>query len=143
MSQQVSTPRRRLWIRLALYAGIVVLAWLAIAYVLMPTFWVRYAHRHPALDNLPRVTYTGDDIPDDPLNVALIGTELAVKTLFLAAHWYPADPLTLRSCLEIAADSVHKRPYMTTHRSASVPVRPQAGPGVRATSRRGPAAIPA
>jgi hypothetical protein len=111
MSQQVPTPRRRLWIRLALCAGIVVLAWLVIAYVLMPTFWVRYAHRHPAFDDLPRVTHTGDNIPGDPLNVALIGTEFQVKRLFLAAHWYPADPLTLRSCLEIAADSVLKRPY--------------------------------
>ena len=29
----------------------------------------------------------------------------------LAAKWYPADPLTLRSCLEIAEATVLKRPY--------------------------------
>jgi hypothetical protein len=29
----------------------------------------------------------------------------------VAAKWYPADPLTLRSCLEIAEASVLKRPY--------------------------------
>ena len=29
----------------------------------------------------------------------------------VAARWYPADPLTLRSCLEIAEATVLKRPY--------------------------------
>ena len=29
----------------------------------------------------------------------------------IAAKWYPADPLTLRSCLEIAEATVLKRPY--------------------------------
>jgi hypothetical protein len=108
---QAPAPRRRLWTRLAIIAGIVVVTWLVVAYLLMPTFWVGYAHRHPAFDDLPRVTRTGDDIPGDPLNVALVGTELQVKKIMLAAHWYPADPLTLRSCLEIATDSVLKRPY--------------------------------
>src|SRR4029453_2358482 len=28
-----------------------------------------------------------------------------------AAQWHPADPLTLRSCLEIAAATVFERPY--------------------------------
>ncbi len=51
-----------------------------------------------------------DGIPGDPLNVALIGTETEVKSIMLAAKWYPADPLGLRSDLEIAADTVLKRP---------------------------------
>jgi hypothetical protein len=77
----------------------------------LPALWVRYAHRHPAFDELPRITRTGDDIPGDPLNVALVGTELELKEIMLAAKWYPADPLTLRSCLEIAEASLLKRSY--------------------------------
>jgi hypothetical protein len=43
--------------------------------------------------------------------VALIATEKQLKTIMIAAKWYPADPLTLRSCLEIAEATVLKRPY--------------------------------
>jgi LssY C-terminus len=60
---------------------------------------------------MPGVTYTADGIPADPINVALVGTKAEVMRIMLAAKWYPADPLTLRSCLEIAEASVLKRPY--------------------------------
>jgi LssY C-terminus len=92
--------------------GLVALAsYLAIAYLLMPTFWTRYTRRHSAFDNLPRITRAGDGLPGDPLNVALIGTEDQLKRIMLAAKWYPADALTLRSCLRIAEDTVLKRAY--------------------------------
>lgn len=100
--------RRRRWIRIA---ALVVLLYLGIAYWLMPQLWERYVRRHPAFADVPRVTHTHSGIPGDPLNVALIGTELEVKTVMIAAKWYPADPLTLKSCLEIAEASVLKRPY--------------------------------
>ncbi len=87
------------------------LVWLVMAYLVMPALWKSYAHRHPSLEDIPRITYTGSDIPGDPLNVALIGTETELKKIMLAAKWYPADPLTLRSCLMIAKDTVIKRPY--------------------------------
>ncbi len=93
-----------------LFAGLL-LVWLIAAYLVMPAFWKGYAHRHPSLEDIPRITYTGSDIPGDPLNVALIGTEMELKKLMLAAKWYPADPLTLRSCLMIAEDTVVKRSY--------------------------------
>jgi len=86
-------------------------AYLAIAYVVMPLFWVRYAHRHPAIDATPGITLTGDDHPGDPINVALIGSEADVKRIMLAAKWFPADPLGLRSDVKIAADTVLERPY--------------------------------
>ena len=60
---------------------------------------------------MPRITHTSADIPGDPLNVALIGTETEVKKIMLAAKWYPADPLTLKSCLKMADAAVLKRPY--------------------------------
>jgi LssY C-terminus len=102
-----SSLRRRL---LALGVGLLLLYLLA-AYVIAPTLWVRYARRHPSFDEIPRITYTGDGHPGDPLNVSLIGTERQVKTIMVAAKWYPADPLTFRSCLEIASATVLKRPY--------------------------------
>lgn len=95
---------------MATYGCVGLGVYLAVAYLVMPSFWVRYAHRHPEFDDIPHITHTGNDIPGDPLNVALVGTEKDVKTIMLAAKWFPADPLTLRSCLEIAEATVLKRP---------------------------------
>jgi hypothetical protein len=109
----IATPRkrpsrRRLAFRVV--AGLL-LVWLVMAYVLMPAVWKRYTRRHPSLADIPGVTHTGNGIPGDPLNVALVGTEEDVMKIMVAAKWYPADPLTLRSCLRIAAASVLRRPY--------------------------------
>jgi hypothetical protein len=87
------------------------LIWLVLAYLLVPRLWKVYAHRHPSLDDMPGVTFTADGIPADPINVALIGTKAEVMKIMLAAKWYPADPLTLRSCLEMADAAVFKREY--------------------------------
>jgi hypothetical protein len=105
-------PRRsRLWKRAALGLLALLLLYLVVAYLLLPLGWIRYAHRHPAWEDAPRITHTIADIHGDPLNVALIGSEPEVKKILLAAGWYPADSLTLKSCLEIAEASVLKRPY--------------------------------
>lgn len=107
-----STPRHARVLNKALIALFAtLLIYLLLAYLLMPLGWVRYAHRHPAWEDAPRITHTGADIPGDPLNVALIGSETEVKKIMVAAGWYPADPLTLKSCLEIAEASVLRRPY--------------------------------
>ena len=87
------------------------LLYAAAAYLLLPSLWIRYAHRHPSLEDIPDITYTSDGIPGDPLNVALIGEKAEVIRIILAAQWRPADPLTLRSCLEIAVTTVFERPY--------------------------------
>jgi hypothetical protein len=102
--------RSRWWQALLCVAGLL-LAYLVVAYVIMPLGWIRYAHRHPSLEDVPRVTHTIADIPGDPLNVALIGTETEMKKIMLAAKWHPADPLTLKSCLAMADAAVLKRPY--------------------------------
>jgi hypothetical protein len=103
-----AAPRRHRW--LYALAGLVLL-WGAVAYVLLPALWTRYGHRHPSFEDTPGITYTGSGIPGDPLNVALIGSKAEVVKGLVAAHWYPADPLTLASSLEIAEASVLKRPY--------------------------------
>jgi hypothetical protein len=82
-----------------------------LAYLLMPVLWKHYERRHPALDEVPGITRTGDDHPGDPINVALIGSEADVQRIMHAALWYPADALGLRSDLKIAADTVLARPY--------------------------------
>ncbi len=114
-SSQQPTPlpsrKRARFRRLAMLIVALLLVYLLAAYLVVPALWIRYAHRHPAFDNIPRITYTGDDHPGDPLNVALIGTETELKWTMLTGKWYPADPLTLRSCLEIAEATVLKRPY--------------------------------
>jgi hypothetical protein len=89
----------------------VLLAYLAAAYLLLPALWTRYTHRHPKMEDLPGITYTANGIPGDPINVALIGTKADLIKIMLAAKWHPADPLSLKSCLEIAEASVFKRSY--------------------------------
>ncbi len=102
--------QKRRW-RITRLVTVLLMLWLGIAYLLMPIFWKRYTHWHPALEAIPTITYTGAGIPGDPLNVALIGTKAEVMKILVAARWYPADPLTFRSCLRIATASVLKRPY--------------------------------
>src|SRR6516162_1826908 len=99
------------WRRTASLGAAFILVYLAVAYVLVPALWKRYAHRHPSFEDAPRITHTHDGHAGDPLNVALIGTERQLKTVMIAARWYPADPLSLKSCLEIAEATVLKRPY--------------------------------
>lgn len=91
--------------------GLVILAYLAIAYVIIPFGWKRYATDHPSFDDNPRITETSDGHPGDPLNVALIGDESAVKAILSAARWYEANALGVESDVEIAVDTVMKRQY--------------------------------
>jgi len=85
--------------------------YLAMAYVLMPVGWRWYLHRRPTLGNMPRITHTRTGIPGDPLNVSLTGTEAELKRILEAAGWHAADPLSLRSDLEIAEATVLERSY--------------------------------
>lgn len=87
--------------------------WLLVAYVVLPRVWRSYEKRHPALDDAPRITRTGDGIPGDPLNIALIGSEEELHLALLASKWFPADPITLASSLRIAAGTVFHRAYNT------------------------------
>jgi hypothetical protein len=96
---------------LAILLSAGLLFYLVAAYVVAPAAWKRYVRRHPSLADVPGITHTGSGIPGDPINVALIGTEPELSRAMLAAHWYPADPLTLQSCLRIAEATVLKRSY--------------------------------
>ena len=85
--------------------------YLAVAYVVVPLGWWRYEKRHSALDDAPRITQTTTGIPGDPINIGLVATEEEVHKAFLAAGWFPADPITLESSIRIAGSTVLHRSY--------------------------------
>jgi hypothetical protein len=106
------TSRHRLLRHGLLALALALAAYLLVAYVVLPEGW-RFdeeRHHHPALDGLPKVTANAQGIPGGPLNVGLVGTREQVVKAILAAGWHPADPITLRSSLEIAASVVFDRP---------------------------------
>ncbi len=106
-----SSGRRLRLLGLARSLVLLLLLWLLAAYVVAPVAWRARARWHPALEDIPGITYTANGIPGDPLNVALVGSEEQVDAAMLAAKWFPADPITLRSSLRIAADTVFRRTY--------------------------------
>jgi hypothetical protein len=104
---------RQLFRRASTVFGFLLFVWAVTAYVMLPAAWRSFDRRHPALTDVPRVTRTGNGIPGDPLNVALIGTEEEIQQVMAVARWLPADPITLKSSLRIAAGTVFRRSYET------------------------------
>lgn len=112
-SPPLPPSRRRIWLRRILKYGTITLSlWLLLAYVVAPLLWKHYEHQ-PSLEGTPKISYTAAKIPGDPLNLGFVGDERDVTTAFLAAGWYPADPITLKTSLHIAESSVLNRPYPT------------------------------
>src|ERR1700751_3684940 len=103
----VSHSRRRA----AIVAVLIVLCCYGVlAYLLLPFAWTHYEHQK-SLVGLPMVTRTAQGIPGDPINVGLVGSKADVLCAMHAAGWDPADPITLRSSLEIVGSCVLDRPY--------------------------------
>src|ERR1700742_4932792 len=90
--------------------GVVAIVYLLLAYVVLPLLWSHH-EREPGLASLPMVTRTGTGIPGDPLNVGLVGSEEDIVRAMQAAGWFPADPVTLRTSIEIVGSVVLDRPY--------------------------------
>jgi hypothetical protein len=88
----------------------VVLGYTVLAYLALPALWSHYEHQR-GLADLPMVTRTAQDIPGDPINVGLIGDKRDVLCAMQAAGWYPADPVTARSAVEIIGSVLLDRPY--------------------------------
>jgi hypothetical protein len=82
----------------------------AVAYLVMPRLWYHHEHQ-PGLATKPAVTTTPSGIPGDPLNVGLVGEKADLILSLRAAGWYPADPITLMSSIQIAGSVVFDRPY--------------------------------
>ncbi len=97
--------------RAALITCIVLAAYVAVAYLALPALWTHYEHQKD-LAGLPMVTRTAQGIPGDPINVGLIGGEKDIVCAMHAAGWHPADPVTLKSSLEIVGSVLLDRPYV-------------------------------
>jgi len=96
--------------RFLLLSLFAVLVYTLAAYLVLPTFWTHYEHQK-GLATLPMVTRTAQGIPGDPINVGLVGDSRDVLCAMQAAGWYPADPVTLKSSIEIAGSVLLDRPY--------------------------------
>ena len=88
----------------------ILLGYASLAYIVLPAFWTHYEHQR-GLANLPMVTRTAQGIPGDPINIGLIGNEREVLYAMNQAGWYPADPVTFRSSIEIAGSVLLDREY--------------------------------
>jgi hypothetical protein len=83
--------------------------YLTLSYLVLPSFWRHYEHL-PEMKSMPKVTRAPNGLPGDPLNVALVGSEVEIQRAIAAAGWHPADPITFRSSLAIAEGVVLHRP---------------------------------
>ncbi|NRQ14944.1 LssY C-terminal domain-containing protein [Ensifer sesbaniae] len=92
-----------------LLLAIVIAAYLAVSYFLVPELWVFHDSRRKVPLN-PMVTSTEQGIPGDPINVGLVGSKEQVIRAFAAAGWDAADKVTLRSSVDIGLSVVLDRP---------------------------------
>lgn len=109
-----TSVRRRRWRWFVLGLAL----WAVVAYLIVPRLWSAYFERARPLPDVERVTHTSDGHPGDPINIALEGSEQDVARAMLAAGWFPADPVTFTSSVQIAVDTALRRP------DESAPVSP-------------------
>jgi hypothetical protein len=82
------------------------------AYVILPRV-VRLGLKILQRKRVPRFTTTGDGLPGDPVNLALIGTLAQLRAAFATAGWSQADRLDLASSWRMIRAFVLNRPYPT------------------------------
>jgi hypothetical protein len=96
--------------RLLMIFATAIIVYLMLAYIVLPFLWTHHEHE-PGLASLPMVTHTSAGIPGDALNVGLVGSKEDVLRAMHASGWFPADPITLRTSIEIVGSVVLDRPY--------------------------------
>lgn len=102
------TGRYLRWLAGGLACALVL--WSVLAYVLLPDIWLHYEHQ-PALAGRAMTTRTSANIPGDPINIGLAGSQKDVLCAMAAAGWSPADALTLASSIAIVGSIILDRPY--------------------------------
>jgi LssY C-terminus len=102
--------RRSRFRRAAKIALVILIAYGLLAYLILPALWTHREHQK-GLANLPMVTRTAQGIPGDPINVGLVGDQKDLVCSMHAAGWFPADPITLKSSIEIVGSVLLDRPY--------------------------------
>ena len=94
----------------ALWWGLgALLVWALLAYVMLPRLWTHH-ERQPGIKHLPMVTQTKQGIPGDPIDIGLVGSREDVIRAMYAAGWQAADPVTLKSSIEIVGSVLLGRP---------------------------------
>lgn len=92
------------------FLATVIAGYVVVSYLILPATWSRIEHE-PGLSKQTMVTSTAQGIPGDAINVGLVGAREDVVSAFHAAGWFPADPITLRTSLEIIGSVVFDRSY--------------------------------
>jgi hypothetical protein len=82
------------------------------AYIVLPRV-VRMGLKILQRKRVPSFTTTGDGLPGDPVNLALIGTLQQLRAAFATAGWLSADRLELASSWRMVRAFVFKLPYPT------------------------------
>lgn len=93
----------------ALIIGLPVL-WFALAYGGLPHLWSHHEHRLMA-SRSQIVAYTSQDIPGDPINLRLHGSEAEIDCAFARAGWPRAEDVSLRTGIKIAASVILGHAY--------------------------------
>src|SRR5215218_5135863 len=82
------------------------------AYLILPRI-IRMGLKLLHRQRVPSFTTTGDGLPGDPVNVALIGTLVQLRAAFAALGWAEADRLGLASSWGMIRAFVFNAPYPT------------------------------
>src|SRR5689334_8428889 len=82
------------------------------AYIVLPRA-IRVGLKILQRKRVPSYTITGDGLPGDPVNVALIGTLQQLRAAFAALGWSEADGLSLASSWGMIRAFVLNSPYPT------------------------------
>jgi hypothetical protein len=82
------------------------------AYIILPRI-IRMGLKVLQRRLVPSFTVTGDGLPGDPVNLALIGTLPQLRTAFATLGWLEADRLSLASSWGMTRAFVLNSPYPT------------------------------
>ena len=82
------------------------------AYIILPRA-IRMGLKILKRQRVPSYTITGDGLPGDPVNLALVGTLQQLRSAFAALGWSEADRLSLASSWGMVRAFVLNSPYPT------------------------------
>ena len=82
------------------------------AYVILPRA-LRMGLKILKRGHVPTYTITGDGLPGDPVNLALVGALPQLRAAFASAGWSEADRLSLSSSWRMVRAFLFKSPYPT------------------------------
>jgi LssY C-terminus len=82
------------------------------AYIILPRI-IRLGLKLLQREHVPSYTITGDGLPGDPVNVALVGTLHDLRAAFAALGWSEADRLGLASSWRMVRAFILNSPYPT------------------------------